>query len=387
MSKVNLLGLDRKGLENFFSTLGEKPYRAQQLLKWIHFYGIQDFSAMTNVSQALRQKLSDVATLIAPEIAYENIASDNTCKWIVRLHDGNCVETVFIPESNRGTLCISSQVGCTLNCDFCSTGKQGFNRNLTPDEIIGQVWLAVRRLSQVNNTSENPGAHDRAITNVVMMGMGEPLLNLDNVLAAIRIMLDDDAYGLSKRRVTVSTAGVVPKMLELREASDVALAVSLHAPNDELRNRLVPLNKKYPLKELMTVCKNYFKNDGRRCIMMEYVMLAGVNDSPSHAKELIKLLNGISAKVNLIPFNPFPNTAYQSSNKETIEHFHKILMAAGITTTTRKTRGEDIDAACGQLTGRVKDRTRRQERFLKANTKKILAKTEDSLMMIDNANR
>jgi 23S rRNA (adenine2503-C2)-methyltransferase len=275
---------------------------------------------------------------------------------VLRLADNNCIETVFIPEKTRGTLCVSSQVGCTLNCDFCSTGKQGFNRNMTADEIIGQVWVAVRGLSK------QQGLHDHGITNVVMMGMGEPLLNFDNVVSAMNIMLDDFGYGLSKRRVTLSTAGVIPAMRELRKVSDVALAVSLHAPNDELRNTLVPLNKKYPLKELMEVCKEYFKEDKRRYVTMEYVMLADVNDTPEHARQLIRLLNGVRAKVNLIPFNPFPNTTYKRSDAKTIDHFRETLMSAGINALTRKTRGESIDAACGQLVGQVKDRTRRSER-------------------------
>jgi 23S rRNA (adenine2503-C2)-methyltransferase len=277
---------------------------------------------------------------------------------------------VFIPEKTRGTLCISSQVGCILNCDFCSTGKQGFNRNLTTAEIISQVWIAVRKLSRTN------GLHDHAVTNVVLMGMGEPLLNFDNVLPALNLMLDDFAYGLSKRRVTVSTAGVIPVMQKLRDASDVALAVSLHAPNDELRNELVPLNKKYPLKELMATCRDYFKEDGRRSITMEYVMLAGVNDTPSHAKQLIKILDGVRAKMNLIPFNPFPNSSYQRSDMDTIMAFRDILMKAGLNTTIRRTRGDDIDAACGQLVGEVADRTRRKERALKKTQRKIMAGSE-----------
>lgn len=364
-SKVNLLGLDHKALEDFFISLGEKKFRARQALQWIHFKGVSDFYAMTDISKSLRQSLTDKAEISLPQIIYEKMASDGTYKWLLRLHDGNCIETVFIPEKTRGTLCISSQVGCILSCDFCSTGKQGFNRNLSTAEIISQLWIAVRKLSKAE------GSHDHAITNVVMMGMGEPLLNLDNVLPALNIMLDDYAYGLSKRRVTVSTAGIIPGMLKLRETTDVALALSLHAPNDELRNELVPLNKKYPLKELMTVCKDYFKDDGRRSITMEYVMLENVNDTPLHAKQLINLLKGVKAKVNLIPFNPFPHTNYQRSKTACIMKFLDLLMQAGIHTTVRRTRGDDIDAACGQLVGQVKDRTRRHERYLrKANTPK-----------------
>lgn len=365
-AKINILGFDKKAMEDFFLSVGEKPYRAQQVLKWIHFNGVQDFHAMTNLSKDLRQKLTEIAEIATPEILQEKMASDGTYKLILRLSDGNCIETVFIPEKTRGTLCISSQVGCILNCDFCSTGKQGFSRNLTTAEIISQVWLTVRKLSKLD------GLHDRAVTNVVLMGMGEPLLNFDNVIPALNLMLDDFAYGLSKRRVTVSTAGVIPAMYKLRELSDVALAVSLHAPNDELRNELVPLNKKYPLKELMAVCKEYFVDDNRRSITMEYVMLDGVNDTPLHAKQLIKVLNGVRAKVNLIPFNPFPQTDYKKSRIETIYQFRDTLMKAGLNTTIRRTRGDDIDAACGQLVGQVKDRTRRQERILRKNEKKTI---------------
>jgi 23S rRNA (adenine2503-C2)-methyltransferase len=363
--KINLLSLDKKAMQDFFVRVGEKPYRAEQVLKWIHFNGVQDFQAMTNISKDLRQKLADVAEMTLPQVIYEKAAADGTYKWLLRLNDGNCIETVFIPEKTRGTLCISSQVGCILNCDFCSTGKQGFNRNLSTAEIISQLWIAVRKLSKIN------GIHDHSVTNVVMMGMGEPLLNIDNVIPALYIMLDDFAYGLSKRRVTVSTAGVIPAMHQLRDATDVALAVSLHAPNDNLRNKIVPLNKKYPLNELMSVCRDYFKDDHRRSITMEYVMLAGVNDTPEHARELIKILHGVRAKMNLIPFNPFPHTDYQRSDMDTIQRFRDILMKAGLNTTIRRTRGDDIDAACGQLVGQVNDRTRRHERYLRENQQKI----------------
>jgi 23S rRNA (adenine2503-C2)-methyltransferase len=358
--KTNLLGLDRLNMRQFFESIGEKPFRAQQILKWIHEVGIQDFEQMTNLSKALREKLNETAVIKLPQVLFEKSASDDTRKWIIQLDDGNCIETVFIPAKNRGTLCISSQVGCILNCDFCSTGKQGFNRNLTSAEIIAQLWVAVRALSQ------NQGMHDRAITNVVMMGMGEPMLNFENVLLALNLMRDDLAYGLSKYRVTVSTAGVIPGMQALRETSDVALAISLHAPNNELRNKLVPLNKKYPLEELIQTCKNYFKDEPRRSIVMEYVMLDGVNDQVEHAKQLVKLLHDISVKINLIPFNPFPHTTYQRSTDANIDTFQRILSKAGYITTVRRTRGDDIDAACGQLVGQVQDRTRRQERYLKA---------------------
>lgn len=357
-SKINLLGLDRQAMEEFFASLGEKPYRATQAIKSIHFHGIHDIHAITNFSKALREKIANVAEIRVPEVALESTASDDTRKWLIRLDDGNCIETVFIPEKTRGTLCVSSQVGCSLNCDFCSTGKQGFSRQLTTAEIIAQVWVAVRHLSNQG------GTHDHAITNVVMMGMGEPLLNFDQVVKAMNLMLDDFAYGLSKRRVTLSTAGVVPNIYRLRQVSDVALAVSLHAPNDELRNKLVPLNKKYPLQELMQACKDYFKEDKRRYVTMEYVMLAGINDQPEHARQLIHLLKDVRSKVNLIPFNPFPNTLYKRSDDATITRFRDLLMQAGMNCITRKTRGENIDAACGQLVGNFKDRTRRRTRIL-----------------------
>lgn len=359
-SKINLLGLDYKGMRAYFESIGEKPYRAQQVLQWVHHHGVQDFQAMTNLSKDLRQKLSQTAEITLPKVLFEKEAQDGTSKWLIQLHDGNCIETVFIPGPTRGTLCISSQVGCVLNCDFCSTGKQGFNRNLTSAEIISQLWIAVRSLSREN------GAHDHAVTNVVMMGMGEPLLNLDHLIPALNLMRDDFAYGLSKYRVTVSTAGIIPGMQALREATDVALAVSLHAPNNELRNKLVPLNKKYPLEELMNMCREYFKDEPRRYITMEYVMLAGVNDKPEHAKQLINILSGIPVKMNLIPFNPFPHTTYQRSDDDTIAQFQDRLIRAGFHTTVRRTRGDDIDAACGQLVGQVQDRTRRQEHYLKA---------------------
>ncbi len=352
--KINLLGCDLPALEKIFVELGEKPFRARQVLKWVHQQGLTDFQAMTNLSKNLRDQLAARTELPVPEVAYHHKAMDGTQKWLLRLEDGNCIETVFIPERKRGTLCISSQVGCILNCDFCSTGKQGFSRNLSTAEIISQLWFAVKQL-----------APEERVTNVVMMGMGEPLLNFDNLVPALRLMLDDHAYGLSKHRVTVSTAGVVPLIYQLREATDVALAVSLHAPNDDLRNKIVPLNKKYPLAELMKACQAYFKNDKRRSVTMEYVMLDGVNDTPEHAKQLVRLLGGIKAKVNLIPFNPFPYTAYKRSTPEAIAGFQKLLLDSGLNTTVRKTRGDDIDAACGQLVGKVQDRTRRQERYLR----------------------
>lgn len=350
---INLLDFDRKSMEGFFIELGEKPFRAQQLLKWIHQLGVVDFEQMSNLSKILREKLKDIATVILPEVIVDQASNDGTHKWLLRLADGNCVETVFIPEQNRGTLCVSSQVGCVLNCSFCSTAKQGFSRNLSVAEIIAQVFIATRRLSSDGTAKQRP------VTNVVMMGMGEPLLNFDNVVSAMNIMMDDLAYNLSKYRVTLSTAGLVPAMEKLREKSNVALAVSLHAPNDELRNELVPINKKYPLKQLMAICKKYYENDTRRVVTFEYVMLDGVNDSEQHAKELQRLIANVPCKMNLIPFNPFPHTPYKRSSKENILRFQRILSQSGINTTIRKTRGDDIDAACGQLVGKVQDKTKR----------------------------
>ena len=344
-------------MRNFCNEQGEKPYRAQQLMQWIHQGGLSDFSTMTNLSKAFRERLIQIAEIRLPEVVSCQKSSDGTHKWLLKLDCGNCIETVYIPEETRGTLCVSSQVGCALNCSFCSTAKQGFNRNLSTAEIIGQVWVAVRLLS------EEQGAHDRHVTNVVMMGMGEPLLNFDNVIAAMDIMMDDLGYGLSKRRVTLSTSGVIPDMYRLREKSPVALAVSLHAPTDELRDILVPINKKYPLVQLMDVCRDYFKGDLKRVVTFEYVMLKGVNDQPEHAAQLIKLLRDVPCKVNLIPFNPFPMTQYERSSKAAIDAFRDKLIAKGINTITRKTRGDDIDAACGQLAGNVKDRTSRSRRW------------------------
>ncbi len=351
-TKVNLLGLDRKGLEAFFTGMGEKAFRASQVMKWIHQFGVNDFDEMKNISKPLRDRLKEVAELRAPEVVLDQASTDGTHKWVLRLDSGNCIETVLIPEGDRGTLCVSSQVGCALDCSFCSTGKQGFNRNLSAAEIIGQLRAAYQHYGATHR-------EERIITNVVMMGMGEPLLNFDNVVAAMNIMTDDDCYGLSKRRVTLSTAGVVPAMERLAAASDVSLAVSLHAPNDELRDELVPLNRKYPLKELMAACNYYVAAGNKRKITFEYVMLDGINDKPEHARQLIKLLKGIPSKINLIPFNPFPQSQYLRSKPDAIQRFWEMLCAAGLTTVTRRTRGDDIDAACGQLVGKVMDRTKR----------------------------
>lgn len=356
-AKTNLLDLDRDGLAAFFAELGEKPFRAQQLMQWMHQNGVDDFEAMTNLSKALRERLLAQAEVRGPKVVLDQASADGTHKWLLRLDDGQCIETVFIPEKDRGTLCVSSQVGCALDCTFCATARQGFNRNLTTAEIIGQVWVAKRRL-------QPDAGKSRVITNVVMMGMGEPLLNFDNVVRAMRIMLDDFGYGLSKRRVTLSTSGVVPAMDRLREVIDVALAVSLHAPNDALRDQLVPLNRKYPIAELLAACKRYVHGKHFKSrVTFEYVMLEGVNDSPEHARELARILQGVPAKVNLIPFNPFPQTQYRRSSVEAVARFRDMLLAKGLNTITRRTRGDDIDAACGQLAGKVADRSRRQLHF------------------------
>ena len=355
--KTNLLDLDRAGLVDFFTGRGEKSFRATQVMKWIYGQGVTDFEAMTNISKGLRADLQACADIRLPEVVSDHLSDDGSRKWLLQMADGNCIETVYIPEADRGTLCVSSQVGCTLNCSFCSTAQQGFNRNLTTGEIISQLWMAASALGQTVDGN-------RLISNVVMMGMGEPLLNYDNVVRAMGIMLDDYGYGLSKRRVTLSTAGVIPALERLREDCDVSLAVSLHAPDDLLRDQLVPLNKKYPIRELLDACKAYV-GEGRRRVTFEYVMLAGVNDSDTHARQLARCLEGVPAKVNLIPFNPFPGTRYQRSSGNRIHSFFEILNRAGIVTITRRTRGDDIDAACGQLAGQFQDRTRRRERVRK----------------------
>jgi len=353
----NLLDLNPEQLTAWVIACSEPKYRAQQLLKWIHQVGILDFDQMTNLSKSFKEKLRAKADIILPEVVLRKTAHDGTRKWLLRMSCGNCIETVFIPEKNRGTLCVSSQIGCGLNCSFCSTAKQGFNRDLSTAEIIGQLWVAKHELAKDNST--------QTVTNVVMMGMGEPLLNFEAVTNALDLMLDDFCYGLSKRRVTLSTSGLVPQMLQLKERSPVALAVSLHAPNDSLRNELVPVNKKYPLRELIAVCRDYFANEPRRKVTFEYVMLRDVNDKPEHAIELIKLLKGVPAKINLIPFNPFPNAIYQCSTPDRIAAFQNMLMNKGFHTTVRKTRGDDIDAACGQLAGQFKDKTTRSLRWQK----------------------
>ena len=349
---VNLLDLDATGLTEFFAQLGEKPFRAKQLLRWLHHFGEADFSRMTDVAKTLREKLAAVSCVTPPALISDRLSEDGTRKFLFDVGRGNAVETVFIPEDQRGTLCISTQAGCALDCAFCSTGKQGFNRNLTVAEIIGQLW-------QVNKTLDFDPKGERIISNVVLMGMGEPLANLDNVVVALRLMLDDNAYGLSRRRVTLSTSGIVPAMDRLREQCPVALAVSLHASNDALRDRLVPINRKYPLEELMAACRRYLTAAPRDFVTFEYVMLDGVNDRDADARELLRLTRDVPCKFNLIPFNPFPKSGFRSSKPERVRRFAEILIAAGIVTTTRKTRGDDIDAACGQLAGQILDRSRR----------------------------
>ena len=362
---TNLLDLDREGLERFFAeTLGEKRFRAQQVMKWIYHRHVTEFGQMTDLGKELRGKLEQHAVVQPPKILFDKPAADLTHKWLLGMDGSNAVEAVFIPDKGRGTLCVSSQVGCGLNCSFCSTGKEGFNRNLSTAEIIGQVWTAARHLGNVPH-------HQRKLTNVVMMGMGEPLLNFDNVVRAMSLMRDDNGFGLANKRVTLSTAGLVPMIDKLSVASDVSLAVSLHAPDDALRNELVPLNKKYPIAELMEACVRYALRKPRTSITFEYTLMKGINDDPAQAKALAKLMRGIdrkvqrenSAKVNLIPFNPFPGTQYARSDDDTIRRFQTVLLDSQVLTMVRRTRGEDIDAACGQLKGQVMDRTRRQAEF------------------------
>ena len=369
VQKVNLLGMARPELEHFFETIGEKKFRAGQVMKWIHQFFVTDFAEMTNISGKLREKLERICEVTVPEVVHREYSKDGTRKWVFRVGDGagSLVETVLIPVEDktgfRKTLCISSQVGCALDCSFCSTGKQGFQRDLSPSEIIGQLWMANYSYMEDVPVAER----ERSVTNVVMMGMGEPLLNYDAVLSSMRIMLDDFAYGMSKRRVTLSTSGVVPKIDQLAKDIDVALAISLHAPNDELRNELVPINKKYPLVQLIAACQRYIAKNGnessRRHVTIEYVMLDGVNDHPEHAQQMIHLLKNLPSKINLIPFNPFPHAPYGRSSRNRIISFQKTLSDAGFVCTIRQTRGDDIDAACGQLVGQVADRTRRAEQW------------------------
>ncbi|SEG86587.1 23S rRNA (adenine(2503)-C(2))-methyltransferase RlmN [Marinobacterium lutimaris] len=358
-SKVNLLGLSPSQLEQFFDEMGEKRFRATQVLKWMHQYGASSFDEMTNISKALRAKLAEMADIREPEIVLEKFSKDGTRKWVIRMDGGSAIEMVLIPEGDRATLCVSSQVGCSLDCSFCSTGKQGFNRDLSTAEIIGQLRVAIRSFGPFDPNG------DRRVTNVVFMGMGEPLLNFDNVVAATQLMMDDNAYGLSKRRVTVSTSGVVPALDKLCNVSDVSLAVSLHAPNDALRDQLVPINRRYPIAELLAACNRYLASlNDKRSITVEYTLIAGVNDQPEHARELIKVLRKVPCKLNLIPFNPFPNSGYERPSEKAIAAFKQIMLTSNIITTVRRTRGDDVDAACGQLVGQVADRTRRSQKYI-----------------------
>lgn len=353
--KINLLNLDRKALRAYFAEIGEKPFRADQLMKWIYHFGVDDFEEMSNINKKLREKLARNCIIQAPEVVTEQRSTDGTIKWSMAVSGGQEVEAVYIPEGDRATLCVSSQVGCALECPFCSTGAQGFNRNLSVSEIIGQVWRAAQIVGVKGDTGKRP------ITNVVMMGMGEPLLNIKNVVPAMELMLDDNGYGLSKRRVTLSTSGVVPALDMLGDQIDVALAISLHAPNDKLRDEIVPVNKKYPISEFLAGVKRYIEksNANRGRVTIEYIMLDHVNDSTELAHELAELLKDTPSKINLIPFNPYPGSPYGRSSNSRIDRFSKVLMEYGFTVIVRKTRGGDIDAACGQLAGDVIDRTKR----------------------------
>jgi 23S rRNA (adenine2503-C2)-methyltransferase len=368
-AKVNLLGLSRQQMEDFFLQQGEKKFRAQQVMKWIHHTGTTDFAAMTNIGKALREKLQSIAEVRPPEIVRQQDSSDGTRKWAIKVTGGGLVEAVLIPVGDRATLCVSSQVGCSLDCSFCSTGKQGFQRDLTAAEIIGQVWLAIKSYDAFK--SDNT----RVVTNVVMMGMGEPLLNFDNVVTAMDLMMDDLAYGISKRRVTLSTSGVVPALDKLAKVSEVSLAVSLHAPNDELRNELVPINRKYPIAVLLESCRRYMaaQTDRSRVVTIEYTLIAGVNDHPDQARELALLLRDVPCKINLIPFNPFDQSGYHRPSGNAVSRFWQVLVDAGYIVTVRTTRGDDIDAACGQLVGQVVDRTRRSERHKAASNSQIIS--------------
>jgi len=354
--KVNLLNYTLEDLVDFFASIGEQKFRAIQVFRWLHVYGVSSFAEMTDIAKSLRAKLEEVAEIVVPELLTQQLATDGVYKWVLSVGNGNKIETVFIPEVNRGTLCISSQVGCALECQFCSTGRQGFNRNLTVGEIVGQLWWANKRLGK------DPKG-EKIITNVVMMGMGEPLANYENVVKAMRIMLNDNAYNLSKKKLTLSTSGVVPALDRLADDCPVSLAVSLHASNNIVRDSIIPLNKKYPIEDLLAACKRYLAKSPKDFVTFEYVMLAGVNDNLTHAKELVSLVRGINCKFNLIPFNPFPNSGFVSSSRTQILQFQKILQQAGLIATIRKTRGEKIDAACGQLVGKVVDKTKRQQKW------------------------
>lgn len=372
--KTNLLGLSVSKLGDFFEQLGEKRFRATQMVKWIHQMGERDFDQMTNLSKSLREKLQKTAEIRLPEVVSCQDSSDGTRKWLIKVEGGSCIEMVYIPEKDRGTLCVSSQIGCALDCSFCATGKQGFNRDLNTAEIIGQLWIAADSFDQFSTKAT------RRVTNVVMMGMGEPLMNFDNVVDAMNLMMEDNAYGLSKRRVTLSTAGVVPALDQLAEVTDVSLAISLHAPNDELRNELVPINRKYSVTEFVQSAKNYIEKmpDNRRKATVEYTLMDQVNDRSVHARELAELLRDLPCKINLIPFNPFPGSDYKRVTNTALNRFRDILQGEGYTVTVRTTRGDDIAAACGQLAGEVNDRTKRQQRY-----KNKLAAEEVPIKLLD----
>ncbi|MEM6773898.1 MAG: 23S rRNA (adenine(2503)-C(2))-methyltransferase RlmN [Pseudomonadota bacterium] len=357
-AKTNLLGMSRAQMEGFFLELGEKRFRAEQVMKWIHHQGVTDFSLMSNLGKGLREKLTRVAEVRPPAVHSRHDSNDGTRKWLVHVDGGGLVETVLIPDGKRATLCVSSQVGCSLDCSFCSTGKQGFQRDLTAAEIIGQVWLAI------DSYDAFQAGKGRVVTNVVMMGMGEPLLNFANVVTAMDLMMDDLAYGISKRRVTLSTSGVVPALDRLAEVSEASLAVSLHAPNDALRNELVPINRRYPIAMLLDSARRYIdaQSDAKRVVTIEYTLMAGINDSREQARELVDLLRDFPCKINLIPFNPFPGSGYERPSGNAVSRFWQVLVDAGFVVTVRTTRGDDIDAACGQLVGEVVDRTRRSAR-------------------------
>ena len=357
---MNLFDLDQAAMRDYFTGMEEKPFRATQVMKWVYHQGVTDFEAMTDLSKSLRDHLADNTDSPLPSIISEKISTDGTRKWLLQVDADNAIETVFIPETSRGTLCISSQAGCALNCTFCSTGKLGYSRNLSVAEIIGQVWLANQQLGHF-------ASRKRIISNIVLMGMGEPLLNFDNVVTAVELITDDLGFGLANKRVTLSTAGIVPGIIKLSECSRISLAVSLHAANDALRDELVPINRTYPIRKLLAACRRYSETTGGEPITFEYVLLKGVNDTLDDARELAKLLKGFPAKVNLIIFNPFPGTEYSRSSMETTDLFRDILVNAGIITITRKTRGDDIDAACGQLVGRVKARAARRHNRPMAN--------------------
>jgi len=372
--KTNLLGLSVSKLGDFFEQLGEKRFRATQMVKWIHQMGERDFDQMTNLSKSLREKLNATAEVRLPEVVSCQDSTDGTRKWLIKVEGGSCIEMVYIPEKDRGTLCVSSQIGCALDCSFCATGKQGFNRDLNTAEIIGQLWIAADSFDQFSTKAP------RRVTNVVMMGMGEPLMNFNNVVDAMNLMMEDNAYGLSKRRVTLSTAGVVPALDQLAGVTDVSLAISLHAPNDELRNELVPINRKYSVTEFVESAKNYIEKmpDNRRKATVEYTLMDQVNDRSVHARELAVLLKDLPCKINLIPFNPFPGSDYKRVTNTALNRFRDILQGEGYTVTVRTTRGDDIAAACGQLAGEVNDRTKRQQRY-----KNKLAAEEVPVKLLD----